>query len=86
MIYPKGLSRNSSCLTEIIEKRSPIRYKLPLRGCNTMSTYLVSVTTLDLMVKPFLKILGNLKCPTRKHIMACRMWAEIRFQKQTTFF
>lgn len=42
MIYPRGLSKNSSCLGEWIQKSSPIYYKLPLRGCNTMSTELVS--------------------------------------------
>jgi hypothetical protein len=43
MIYPKGLSKNSSCMSEFIHQRSPIRYRLPLRSCNTMSTDLVSV-------------------------------------------
>jgi hypothetical protein len=42
MIYPKGLSKNSSCMAEFIHQRSPVRYRLPLRSCNTMSTDLVS--------------------------------------------
>jgi hypothetical protein len=42
MIYPKGLSKNSSCMSEFIHQRSPVRYRLPLRSCNTMSTDLVS--------------------------------------------
>lgn len=42
MIYPRGLSKNSSCLTEWIQQDTPVRYTLPLRGCNTMSTELVS--------------------------------------------
>lgn len=38
LIYPKGLSKNSSCMTEYIEETSPVKYRLPLRSCNTMST------------------------------------------------
>lgn len=41
IIYPKGLSKNSSCMTEFNYEKSPVVYKLPLRSCNTMSTYLV---------------------------------------------
>lgn len=41
IIYPKGLSKNSSCMAEFNYERSPVVYKLPLRSCNTMSTYLV---------------------------------------------
>ncbi|KFM65219.1 Cuticlin-1, partial [Stegodyphus mimosarum] len=37
MIYPKGLSKNSSCLAEYEHAGSKITYKLPLRSCNTMS-------------------------------------------------
>lgn len=44
IIYPKGLSKNSSCMAEFNYERSPVVYKLPLRSCNTMSTYLVSKT------------------------------------------
>jgi len=40
MIYPKGLSKNSSCMSEFFHQRSPVHYKLPLRSCNTMSTEL----------------------------------------------
>ncbi|ALC40748.1 pio, partial [Drosophila busckii] len=36
MIYPKGLSKNSTCLSEYREHIGPLRYKLPLRSCNTM--------------------------------------------------
>jgi len=38
MIYPKGLSKNSSCMSEYWSTASNITYKLPLRSCNTMST------------------------------------------------
>lgn len=37
MIYPKGLSKNSTCLAEYEHAGSKITYKLPLRSCNTMS-------------------------------------------------
>lgn len=42
MIYPRGLSKNSKCMGEWVQQTSPISYTLPLRGCNTMSTDLVS--------------------------------------------
>ncbi|XP_046399228.1 cuticlin-4 isoform X2 [Ischnura elegans] len=38
MVYPKGLSKNSSCLAEFLAETPPIKYVLPLRSCNTMST------------------------------------------------
>jgi len=38
MIYPKGLSKNSTCMTEYIQQKGLITYVLPLRSCNTMST------------------------------------------------
>ena len=56
MIYPKGLSKNSTCMTEYIQQevsvtwepiwtmtyscsiQGLVRYTLPLRSCNTMST------------------------------------------------
>ncbi|XP_030383657.1 uncharacterized protein LOC115631127 isoform X1 [Scaptodrosophila lebanonensis] len=36
MIYPKGLSKNSTCLSEYRDHVGALRYKLPLRSCNTM--------------------------------------------------
>merc|ERR1712055_117752 len=41
MIYPKGLSKNSTCMTEYIQQEGLITYILPLRSCNTMSTEVV---------------------------------------------
>ncbi|XP_064096217.1 cuticlin-4-like isoform X2 [Macrobrachium nipponense] len=38
MIYPKGLSKNSSCMAEFKEQNSPVLYKLPLKSCSTMSS------------------------------------------------
>lgn len=41
MIYPKGLSKNSSCMTEYTSSTGSgsgsVQYRLPLRSCNTMS-------------------------------------------------
>lgn len=37
MIYPKGLSKNSTCMTEYHQTSANITYYLPLRSCNTMS-------------------------------------------------
>lgn len=42
LVYPKGLSRNSSCMAEYVRQHDPIIYKLPLRSCNTMSSETVS--------------------------------------------
>uniref|UniRef100_A0A6G1SIX7 Cuticlin-1 n=1 Tax=Aceria tosichella TaxID=561515 RepID=A0A6G1SIX7_9ACAR len=38
MIYPKGLSKNSTCMMEYHQMSSNITYYLPLKSCNTMST------------------------------------------------
>ncbi|XP_055925868.1 cuticlin-1-like [Argiope bruennichi] len=37
MIYPKGLSKNSTCMMEYTNGGPYINYTLPLRSCNTMS-------------------------------------------------
>ena len=44
MIYPKGLSKNSTCMTPYIQANSTVDYVLPLRSCNTMNTDVVSRT------------------------------------------
>ncbi|KAF0313120.1 Cuticlin-1 [Amphibalanus amphitrite] len=36
MVYPKGLAKNSTCMTEYTGQGSPVRYRLSLRSCNTM--------------------------------------------------
>ncbi|RWS31485.1 uncharacterized protein B4U80_04398 [Leptotrombidium deliense] len=41
MIYPKGLSKNSTCMVEY-NSVDNLTYVLPLRSCNTMSTDVVS--------------------------------------------
>ncbi|XP_064472273.1 cuticlin-1-like isoform X2 [Ornithodoros turicata] len=38
MIYPKGLSKNSTCMAEYSNVHDKVVYTLPLRSCNTMST------------------------------------------------
>lgn len=40
MIYPKGLSKNSTCMVEYTQV-SNVTYTLPLRSCNTMSASVV---------------------------------------------
>lgn len=62
MIYPKGLSKNSSCMTEFFDNRGPVVYKLPLRSCNTMSTQLDdgSVEYFNtIVVQPHRKLVTN---------------------------
>ncbi|KAJ8926135.1 hypothetical protein NQ315_009992 [Exocentrus adspersus] len=62
MIYPRGLSKNSSCLGEWVQRKSPIQYTLPLRGCNTMSTELDDggVEYFNtIVVQPHLKLVTN---------------------------
>lgn len=36
IVYPKDLSKNSTCLAEFHEHEGIIKYKLPLRSCSTM--------------------------------------------------
>ena len=43
MIYPKGLSKNSTCMTPYVKANSTVDYVLPLRSCNTMNTDVVSM-------------------------------------------
>lgn len=38
MIYPKGLSKNSTCMMEYHQTAPNITYYLPLKSCNTMSS------------------------------------------------
>jgi len=62
MIYPKGLSKNSSCMSEFIHQLSPVRYRLPLRSCNTMSTDLSDggIEYFNtIVVQPHLKLVTN---------------------------
>jgi len=37
LVYPKGLSKNSSCMSEYINHDSKVVYVIPLLMCNTMS-------------------------------------------------
>jgi hypothetical protein len=38
LIYPRGLARNSTCMTEYTDATGEIKYLMPLNSCNTMST------------------------------------------------
>jgi hypothetical protein len=42
MVYPRGLTKNSSCLVEFVRQAGPLKYRLPLSYCNTMSVDTVS--------------------------------------------
>ncbi|XP_030766292.1 uncharacterized protein LOC115890250 isoform X2 [Sitophilus oryzae] len=62
MIYPRGLSKSTHCLSEWIQRKSPITYTLPLRGCNTMSTELDDggIEYFNtIVVQPHLKLVTN---------------------------
>ncbi|KAF5297561.1 hypothetical protein FQR65_LT09992 [Abscondita terminalis] len=62
MIYPRGLSKNSTCMGEWIQQSSPVKYSLPLRGCNTMSTELDDggIEYFNtIVVQPHLKLVTN---------------------------
>jgi len=61
MIYPKGLSKNSTCMTEYIQQEGLITYVLPLRSCNTMSTDVVDGIEYfnTVVVQPHRKLVTN---------------------------
>ncbi|CAH0550402.1 unnamed protein product [Brassicogethes aeneus] len=62
MIYPRGLSKNSTCMGEWVQRASPVQYALPLRGCNTMSTELDDggIEYFNtIVVQPHLKLVTN---------------------------
>jgi len=61
MIYPKGLSKNSSCMTEYIQAEESIDYVIPLRSCNTMSTDVVDGLEYfnTIIVQPHRKLVTN---------------------------
>uniref|UniRef100_A0A1B6GMH0 ZP domain-containing protein n=1 Tax=Cuerna arida TaxID=1464854 RepID=A0A1B6GMH0_9HEMI len=62
MVYPKGLGLNSSCISKLSQKSSQTRYSLPLRSCNTMSTFLDDgslVYSNIIVVQPHPKLFTN---------------------------
>ncbi|XP_011874345.1 PREDICTED: uncharacterized protein LOC105565620 [Vollenhovia emeryi] len=62
LVYPRGLSKNSSCLQEYRSQPVPITYNLPLRSCNTMPTELGDggIEYFNtIVVQPHLKLVTN---------------------------
>ncbi|XP_012139652.1 zona pellucida domain-containing protein piopio isoform X1 [Megachile rotundata] len=62
LVYPRGLSKNSSCLQEYRSQPAPITYNLPLRSCNTMPTELDDggIEYFNtIVVQPHLKLVTN---------------------------
>ena len=66
MIYPKGLSKNSTCMTPYIQANSTVDYILPLRSCNTMNTDVVSM--LQIVIQVVWRIIYLSDCPLRLSI------------------
>ncbi|GJQ66129.1 hypothetical protein Trydic_g4194 [Trypoxylus dichotomus] len=62
MIYPAGLTKNSPCFGEWVQTSVPVKYKLPLRACNTMSMELDDggIEYFNtIVVQPHLKLVTN---------------------------
>lgn len=62
LVYPRGLSKNSSCLQEFQNQPTPIIYHLPLRSCNTMPSELKDggIEYFNtIVVQPHLKLITN---------------------------
>jgi len=78
MIYPKGLSKNSTCMTEYIQQEGLVRYKLPLRSCNTMSTDVVDGVEYfnTVVVQPHRKLVTN---QGRGYHVRCRYQTQEKF-------
>jgi len=75
MIYPKGLSKNSTCMTEYIQQEGVIKYTLPLRSCNTMSTDVLDGVEYfnTVVVQPHRKLVTN---QGRGYHVRCRYQTE----------
>jgi hypothetical protein len=75
MIYPKGLSKNSTCMTEYILQEGLITYVLPLRSCNTMATDVVDGIEYfnTVVVQPHRKLVTN---QGRGYHVRCRYQTE----------
>jgi len=61
LVYPKGLSKNSSCMTEYINHDSSVAYVIPLRLCNTMSVDVESGVEFfnTIVLQPHRKLVTN---------------------------
>jgi len=61
LIYPKGLSKNSSCMGDYVQTRESLTYVLPLHSCNTMSTEVVGGVEYfnTIVIQPHRKLVTN---------------------------
>jgi len=62
LIYPKGLSKNSTCMTEYKQvDGTTVKYSLPLRSCNTMNIEVVNGIEYfnTIVVQPHRKLVTN---------------------------
>merc|ERR1719333_933415 len=77
LIYPKGLSKNSTCMTEYIQQEGLIKYTLPLRSCNTMSTDVLDGVEYfnTVVVQPHRKLVTN---QGRGYHVRCRYQSQER--------
>lgn len=85
MVYPKGLPKNSTCLSEYRDHKGPIKYKLPLRSCNTMpqETDDGGIEFFNTIVlQPHLKLMTDLG---RGYHIRCRYKNREAAIKSTTF-
>lgn len=75
MIYPKGLSKNSTCMTPYIQANSTVDYVLPLRSCNTMNTDVANGVEYfnTIVIQPHRKLVTN---QGRGYHIRCRYHTE----------
>lgn len=75
LVYPKGLSKNSTCMTEYIKHQSAVSYVIPLRLCNTMSVDVVEGVEFfnTIVLQPHRKLVTN---QGRGYHVRCRYQTE----------
>merc|ERR1719384_22672 len=75
LVYPKGLSKNSTCMTPYIQANSTVDYILPLRSCNTMNTDVANGVEYfnTIVIQPHRKLVTN---QGRGYHIRCRYHTE----------